>query len=77
MTQAMQVAAKYTAQSGAPYIYCTGIVSRQGDTLGGSKDIRKVYIKDPATNKEIMIYYLKRYQGAPSTDDNFTSVDDI
>ena len=28
-------------------------------------------------NKEIMIYYLKRYQGAPSTDDNFTSVDDI
>ena len=77
VTQAMQVAAKYTAQSGAPYIYCTGIVSRQGDTLGGSKDIRKVYIKDPATNKEIMIYYLKRYQGAPSTDDNFTSVDDI
>ena len=76
VTQALQVAAKYTTQGSAPRIYCTGVVSRAGNRIGGSGDIGNVYIKDPATNKEILVYWLKRYENAP-VNDNFVNVDDV
>ena len=76
VTQALQVAAKYTAQGDAPRIYCTGVVSRQGYRVGSSGDIGSVYIKDPTNNNEILIYWLRKYQAAPP-DNNFSSIDDV
>ena len=76
VTQARQVAAKYTEQGAAPRIYCTGVVSRAGNRIGDSGDIGNVYIKDPATNQEILVYWLRRYQGAPAGD-NFSNVNEV
>lgn len=60
----------------APRTYITGVVSQKASRLGTSNDLGNVYIKDPETNKEIMIYFLSKYQGV-TKEDNFTSVEDL
>ena len=76
VAQALRVAAKYTTQASAPRIYCTGVVSRAGTRIGSSGDIGNVYIKDPATNQEILVFWLRRYENAP-VGDNFVNVNDV
>ena len=78
VSEALKIAAKYPGSSayaaGAPYIYCSGIVCTLGDSDINPDygTIGHLYIKDPNTNEQIMIYYLNRYQGAPASD-NFSN----
>ena len=80
VSEALAVAAQYSASSagaaGAPWIYCRGVVSRQATRVGSFGDLGNVYIKDPVTGKEILIYFLKRYNGA-TVEDNFFNTTDL
>ena len=58
-------------------VYCRGTVSRLGDSVGSSGDIRNVYISD-GEGHEIQIYYLKKCETATANNGlNFTSVNDL
>lgn len=76
VTDALLAAEKYTNQNDSPRVYCYGVVSRVGTAMGGSGDIKNVYIQDPNTGKEILIYYLRKYEGATKAT-NFQNPDDL
>ena len=71
---ALIAAAKYTNSSDSPQIYCTGVVSRLGTAIGASGDIKNLYIQDPNTGEEILIYYLQK---DIDTTIDFTNVNEI
>lgn len=61
--------------AGGEYFYFTGKVCQKADQLGGSGDLRNVYIEDlnnPGT--KIQIYYLSKNE---NRNPKFTSVDDL
>lgn len=78
LIEAEKVSVSSSNPEGARYVYCTGVVSREATRVGNSGDLGNVYIKDPANDNEILIYFLRRYYGANNNpSDNFTSTDDL
>jgi hypothetical protein len=55
-------------------MYYKGVVTRQAAFVSSQGDMSKVYIGDAGTDKEIMIYYLKRTEGGST---HWNSIDDL
>ena len=76
VADALLAAGKYTNSADSPEIYCSGVVSRQGTRMGNIGDIGNVYIKDADSDNEILIYFLRKFEGA-TNDNNFESITDV
>ena len=72
--EALEQASLYDDFSISPDYIFKGTVSRQASDIGGSGDLKKVYVKDAGTAYEIMIYYLAK---TPDRSKVFESVYDL
>jgi len=79
ISEALQLAEQYpgsnVATAGAVGYFFIGQVSNQAAKISDSTgDMNNLYVKDPETNEQILIYYISRNQ---YRDPNWSSVDDL
>ena len=78
IAEALEQAALYSSESASHGYYFCGVVCQCASYLGSaSGDMNSVYVKDANRNNYIQIYYLKKYEGVSSKEDNWQSVDDL
>ena len=76
VSDALIHAKRYSSIGESPYVYCTGVVASVGKHSLDSGDLGNVYIEDPTTHEQILIYWLHRYEGA-TAEDGFESIDSL
>ena len=63
--------------SGAEEFFYKGVVSAPASDINSTtNDLKNVYVKDAGTSNEILIYYLKKHQGA-TKETNWQSISDL
>ena len=78
IAEALEQAALYSSESASPEYYFCGVVCQIASYLGSSSgDMNSVYVKDANRNNYIQIYYLKKYYGVNSKENNWQSIYDL
>ena len=76
--EAREQGIQHTSSGSSQAFYFKGVVSQIADYLGSSSsDMHGVYVKDEGKDNAMMIYYLKKFQGANNYNGNWSSVNDL
>ena len=77
IAEALELATLYTSAGASTAYYFKGVVCRLGTRVNpDSGDMNGVYVEDEGQNNGMMIYWLKRFDGATASN-GWSSVDDL